>query len=148
MSQQDTKTTEEMPRIFLRENVTILIAEDDRGHYRLTQSCLREASIKNEIIWFEDGQATLDFLDKPENREKEKRFLMLLDVRMPKVDGLEVLQKIKKDPKLEDIIVIMLTTSDDQDLAHQCYALGCEAHIVKPPGRVLLKAIERVSRYL
>ena len=71
---------------------------------------------------------------------------MFLDIKMPKVDGVEVLRQIKSDKQLSDISVIMLTTSDDQDIAAQCYELGCQAHIIKPPGPVLLKAIDRVAQ--
>lgn len=138
----------DLPRLRLRDNVTILIAEDERGHYLLTRNCLRQAGVDNEVLWFEDGQSTLDYLGHDEHWQDGRKYLLLLDVRMPKVDGIEVLQQIKGDPRLEEIAVIMLTTSDDHDLAHRCYALGCEAHVVKPPGRVLLKAIERVSQRL
>lgn len=130
----------------VRQDISILIAEDDAGHYVLARNCLRNAGLTNKILWFEDGQAVLDFFYGPER--KKGRYILLLDIRMPKVDGMKVLEMLKKDPALQDIPVIMLTTSEDQELAKRCYDLGCEAHIIKPPGKVLLKAIERLSRLI
>ena len=146
MELRPVDTPEDSPSLYLHDRVTVLIAEDDRGHYLLTRNCLRHASVENEIRWFEDGQATLDYLRSEEYRNHDTKYLLLLDVRMPKIDGLEVLRTIKADPRLKDIAVIMLTTSDDQELANHCYTLGCEAHVIKPPGHSLLRAIERVSR--
>ncbi|HOK95943.1 MAG TPA: response regulator [Anaerohalosphaeraceae bacterium] len=141
-----TVETDAQPQrpLSVRQDIGIVIAEDDPGHYVLARNCLRSAGITNEILWFEDGQAVLDFFSKLDR--KGGRYILLLDIRMPKVDGMKVLETIKKDPVLRDIPVIMLTTSEDQELAKHCYDLGCEAHIIKPPGKVLLKAIERLSQ--
>jgi len=118
----------------MREEVTILIAEDDDGHYSLIKKNLRRVGVSNEVIRFVDGQETLDFLFmKGENvRQREQAYLLLLDINMPKVDGIEVLEKIKDDPELSKIPVIMLTTSDDTIKTQQCRDLGCTAYIVKP----------------
>lgn len=131
----------------LKDNIVFLVVEDNPGHYTLTKYCLRKAGIQNEIIWFEDGQKILDFLNGDGHPLKEgNKYIMLLDIKMPKVDGIEVLRKIKSNGHLMDISTIMLTTSDDQHLATECYGLGCDAHIIKPPGKVLLKAITRVAQ--
>jgi len=140
--------TERVHRVVLGDYITILMAEDDAGHYTLTKNFLRECGITNEILWFEDGQAILDFLYGPDFKKEGGKYVLLLDIRMPKVDGIQVLEKIKKDPELENVYVIMLTTSEDQELANRCYSLGCQAHIVKPPDKVLLRAIERANRQL
>ena len=71
---------------------------------------------------------------------------MLLDIRMPKIDGIEVLRRIKNDDKLRGIKVIMFTTSEDQEQAELCYDLGCNAHVIKPPGEILLKAIAKIGQ--
>lgn len=133
--------------LHLRDNIVFLIVEDDQEHYTLTEYYLRKAGIQNEIIWLEDGQVTLDFLNGDGHpRKNGKKYIMLLDIKMPKVDGIEVLEKIKSDKDLTEISTIMFTTSEDQHLVNKCYDLGCDAHIVKPPGKVLLKAIERVAK--
>jgi len=122
-------------------------AQSDHNHYILTEYCLRKAGIQNEIIWFEDGQATLDFLNGDGHpREHSNKYIMLLDIKMPKVNGIDILKELKTNEHLMDISTIMLTTSDDHHLVAECYELGCQAHIVKPPGKVLIKAIERVAQ--
>jgi CheY-like chemotaxis protein len=131
--------------VSLRDDVEILIVEDEPGHYKLIEHCLRNAGVENEIAWFEDGKSVLDFLYGDGSASgKGKKYIMLLDIRMPGVDGIEVLKKIKQEEKWDHIQVIMLTTSDDQHQARLCYDLGCEAHIVKPPGKSLLAAIDRI----
>lgn len=133
----------------IRTDVIILIAEDDKGRYVLTKNYLRKVGIDNEIVWLEDGQATLDYLYNGSNALiKGKKFMLLLDIRMPKVDGIEVLERLKQDDNFDNISVIMLTTSEDQQLARRCYDLGCDAHIIKPPGEVLLKAMQRAGERL
>lgn len=131
----------------LRDDIVILIVEDNRGHYTLTKHCLRQAGIENTIKWLENGQVAIDYLTGEGNpRKAGTKYIMLLDIRMPKVDGIEVLSTIKQDESLSDISVIMLTTSEDQQIARKCYELGCDAHIIKPPGIVLLKAIDRIAQ--
>ena len=131
----------------LRSEVVILIVEDNRGHYTLTKHCLRQAGIENKTVWLENGQVALDYLNGEGNPTiNGTKYIMLLDIRMPKVDGIEVLSTMKQNNALKDISVIMLTTSEDQQIARQCYELGCDAHIIKPPGEVLLKAIDRISQ--
>jgi CheY-like chemotaxis protein len=131
--------------VSLRDDIEILIVEDEPGHYKLIEHFLRKSGVENEIVWFEDGKSVLDFLCRDESASGKKKYIMLLDIRMPGVDGIEVLKKIKKDEKWDHIQVIMLTTSADQQQARLCYDLGCEAHIVKPPGKSLLMAIDRIA---
>lgn len=146
---EETKTVETAEiKVTLPENVVIVIVEDDRGHYLLTKKCLQNAGINNEIVWLEDGSAALDFFLKELPGHDHKKYIVLLDIRLPKIDGTIVLEKMKQDQRLEDIPVIMLTTSEDRAVANHCYELGCEAHVIKPPGNVLLKAIERVKMRL
>jgi CheY-like chemotaxis protein len=138
--------TQEEVRFTLRQGIEILVVEDERAHYLLANHCLKGAGINNNIVWFEDGQAVMDFLEGSSNLSSNgKKYIMLLDIRMPKVDGIEVLKRIKSDDNLKNIQVIMLTTSDDQQQAKLCYDLGSSSHVIKPPGKSLLKAIERVS---
>jgi len=135
----------------MRENVVILIVEDNEGHYILTKHCLRRADISNEILWFSDGQKALDFLYKQGDGaefDEAKKYLILLDICLPKVDGMKILETIKKDDKLQKIPVIMLTTSDDQLQARVCHKLGCDGHVIKPVGDVLIKAVQRAEQRL
>ena len=113
----------------------ILIAEDDEGHFELIKRTLQRAGVCNEILRFADGQETLDFLfikgDGPK-REPNKEYLLLMDIRMPKIDGVEVLEKLKQDSDLKKIPVIMLTTTDDPVTIERCHDIGCSVYIVKP----------------
>jgi CheY-like chemotaxis protein len=117
------------------DDVVILIVEDDDGHARLTEKNLRRAGIKNEMLRFKDGQEILDFLfrnDEGDEKENQAAYLLLLDIRMPKIDGVEVLRQIKQDGELRKIPVIMLTTMDDPREVEACHQLGCSHYIVKP----------------
>jgi CheY-like chemotaxis protein len=118
----------------MKREVVVLIADDDAGHVRLIEKNLRRAALGNPIERFPDGQEVLDFLFGRGGRkcEKETSYLLLLDIRMPKVDGVEVLRQLKEDPELRKIPVIMLTTTDDPREVERCHALGCSTYIVKP----------------
>ena len=112
------------------ESVTILIAEDDDGHAELVRAQLLEAGIRNPYRRFRDGQELWAFLDT-KGREGGS-FLVLLDIRMPRMDGVEALRRIKADPVLGLIPIIMLTTTDDPREIEECYALGCNCYVTKP----------------
>jgi len=119
----------------MKEEVVVLIVEDDDGHARLIEKNLRRASIKNEMLRFADGQQILDFLfRRGEGRQREDftPYLLLLDIRIPKIDGVEVLRQIKQNGELRKIPVIMLTTADDPLEVDACHRLGCSHYIVKP----------------
>ena len=114
------------------DGFTILMAEDDAGHASLIQRHIKRAGINNEIIHFKDGQAVMDFLRDPDQSTMGRYYLLLLDIRMPKLDGMEVLEKVKSDSHLKSIPVIMLTTTSDPATVKRCYELGCTNYIVKP----------------
>lgn len=114
---------------------TILIVEDDEGHAILIRENLEMAGLKNPIRHFRDGQAILDFFfdsEGPARPSPDGTYLLLLDIRMPKVDGIEVLRRLKSDPELRKLPVIMLTTTDDTREIERCHALGCNVYIQKP----------------
>ena len=115
----------------------------NRSRYLLTKNCLRKAGISNEIVWLEDGRSGLEFFFSDTFGKTREKHIVLLDIRLPKVEGTRILEILKSDEKFEGIPVIMLTTSEDHQLARQCYELGCDAHVVKPPDEALLKAIQR-----
>lgn len=120
----------------MKKDVYILIADDDMGHVNLIQKNLRRWGIANPIIHFKDGQEVLDFLFKKQkhnpSHKKPNSYLLLLDIRMPKIDGMEVLRRIKKDPELKKIPIIMLSTTDDPFDIGQCHYFGCNSYIIKP----------------
>jgi len=118
----------------MTKEVVILIADDDAGHVRLVEKNLQRAGLHNPIERFENGQAILDFLFARGTRRRagECAYLLLLDIRMPQVDGVEVLRQIKADPNLKRIPVIMLTTTDDPREVERCHTLGCSSYVVKP----------------
>jgi CheY-like chemotaxis protein len=119
----------------MEKEVVILVAEDDIGHATLIKMNLKRAAIVNRFLHFKDGEEILDFLfqkgDGPQ-REPNTPYLLLLDIRMPKIDGISVLEKIKADQNLRKMPVIMLTTTDDPGEIKRCYELGCNNYLVKP----------------
>jgi CheY-like chemotaxis protein len=110
---------------------TILIVDDDEGHAILIRENLEAAGLNNPIEHFRDGQAVLDFFSR-RPKGAHQSFLVLLDIRMPKIDGIEVLRRLKSTPELSKLPVIMLTTTDDTREVERCYELGCSVYIQKP----------------
>ena len=110
---------------------TILIVDDDEGHAILIRENLEAAGLSNRIRHFRDGQAILDFFFK-DHPAPGDAFLVLLDIRMPKIDGIEVLRRLKADPGLRKLPVIMLTTTDDSREIVRCHDLGCNVYMQKP----------------
>jgi CheY-like chemotaxis protein len=119
----------------MQEEVVILIAEDDDGHATLIERNLRRAGVKNQVLRFADGQAVLDFLLRNgagPHREPHTPYILLLDIRMPKIDGVEVLRQVKGSDELKKLPIIMLTTTDDPQEVDRCHSLGCSIYITKP----------------
>lgn len=109
--------------------VTVLIAEDDEGHSVLIREHLQESGMDNPILRFRDGQEVLDYFQGP---GRSGRNLLLLDINMPRVGGVEVLRRLKADPATRRTPVIMLTTTDDPREVAVCYDAGCNFYITKP----------------
>lgn len=117
------------------KELTILIAEDNDGHAELIMTGLKESGICNHMIRFIDGQQTWDFISgqgKDRMLDKNKSYLLLLDINMPHMDGVEVLERIKGHNDLKTLPVMMLTTTDDPREVEKCYSLGCNIYITKP----------------
>jgi len=136
----------------MKKEVTLLVAEDDPGHLKLLINNLRRAGVKNNILTFQDGKEIIDFLFSEINDGIElskSPYLMLLDIRMPKIDGMKVLEIVKSDKKLSIIPVIMLTTADDPNDIDLCYELGCNTYIVKPVDyNNLSNALKKLGMFL
>lgn len=136
------------------KELIILIVEDDPGHASLIMKNLKRSGLRNKFIVLKDGEEALDFLfqflrRKEPERRKGDAYLLLLDIRLPKVDGIEVLRQIKEDPDLREIPVIMLTTTDDPREIETCYKLGCNVYITKPvDSKQFVEAIMRLGLFL
>jgi CheY-like chemotaxis protein len=114
---------------------TILLAEDNANDAELTLAALRGHRIANEIVVVRDGAAALDYLYRRGDfagRSPELPALILLDLKRPKVDGLEVLQAVKDDPNLRSLPVVILTSSREESDLARSYGLGVNAYVVKP----------------
>lgn len=117
------------------EPLVIVLAEDDEGHASLVQRNLKRAGIANHIVHVQDGRQALDYVRRQGEfsaRPPAGFLLLVLDINMPRVDGVEVLRQVKDDEKTAKIPVIMLTTTDDPREVERCYELGCSVYITKP----------------
>ena len=113
----------------------ILIVEDDPKDVELTLTALDEYNLANEVVVTRDGEEALDYLYCRGNykmRTGDNPAVLLLDLKLPKVDGLEVLQQIKSDEKLRMIPVVVLTSSREEKDMVASYKLGVNAYVVKP----------------
>jgi len=113
----------------------ILLVEDSPNDAELTLEALKSARLANEVIWLKDGQEALDFLycqDTYTGRERVNPALILLDLKMPRVDGFQVLKQIKEDEKLRTIPVVILTSSREEVDLVKGYKNGVNAFVVKP----------------
>lgn len=111
--------------------VTIVMIEDDAGHARLIEKNLQRAGVFNDVRHFLTGGDALAHLFAP-NRERGTPMLVLLDLNLPDMSGIDVLTRIKDDPELRMAPVIVLTTTDDEREIRRCYQLGCNVYITKP----------------
>jgi CheY-like chemotaxis protein len=113
----------------------ILMVEDDPKDVELTLTALDEYRLANEVVVARDGQQALDYLysrGEFSGRPQGNPAVMLLDLKLPKIDGLEVLQKIKSDERLKMIPVVVLTSSQEEKDMMRSYSLGVNAYVVKP----------------
>ncbi|HEV3085311.1 MAG TPA: response regulator [Gemmataceae bacterium] len=134
------------------EPLTILLAEDDDGHASLVQRNLQRAGIVNHVVHVKDGQQTLDYVrcqGAHAQRNPNGPLLLLLDINMPGLDGVEVLRRLKADPRTAMIPVIVLTTTDDPREVQRCYELGCSVYVTKPVVyNDFIEAIRRLGMFL
>ncbi len=128
----------------------ILIVDDNPKDVELTISALAEKNLANEVIVAEDGVEALDYLYRRGKYENEKSYpaVILLDIKMPRMDGIEVLKRIRSDPKFKLLPVIMVTSSlEVRDLV-ESYKLGANSYVVKPVDIVqFIDAIKVLGQY-
>jgi CheY-like chemotaxis protein len=115
----------------MTEPVTIVMIEDDPGHARLIEKNVRRAGINNTIRHFPDGGSALAHLFRPEVKHNGP-MLVLLDLNLPDMAGLDILAKIKSDEALRRTPIVVLTTTDDKQEIERCYDLGCNVYMTKP----------------
>ena len=115
--------------------VLIVMIEDDEGHARLIERNIRRAGVNNEIVGFFSGAEALKFLlgsDGSGQVSAGKSLLVLLDLNLPDMSGVDILAKIKDNAHLKRSPVVVLTTTDDQREVQRCYDLGANVYITKP----------------
>ena len=115
--------------------VTIIMVEDDEGHARLIERNIRRSGVNNDILPFTNGTAALDYLfgkDGSGHERKGQALLILLDLNLPDMSGIDILRKVKENDHLKCAPVVVLTTTDDAQEVKRCYELGCNVYITKP----------------
>ncbi len=115
--------------------VKIVMIEDDEGHARLIEKNIRRAGISNEIVAFANGTKALNYLFGKPGRlafSPQEPLLILLDLNLPDMSGIDILKRIKQDTELKRAPVVVLTTTDDKQEIQRCYDLGCNVYITKP----------------
>lgn len=114
-------------------NVTILLVEDNDGHAKLIEKNLYRAGMANNLVRASDGSEAIDYLfGEKKKLLNTKEILVLLDLNLPVINGLQVLEKMKAEETTKHIPVVVLTTTDDYEEMKRCYELGCNVYITKP----------------
>jgi CheY-like chemotaxis protein len=116
-------------------HVTIVMIEDDEGHARLIEKNIRRAGVRNEIVAFGDGTSACRYLfgeDGSGAPHAGRGLLILLDLNLPDMTGVDILRRLKANEHLKRSPVVILTTTDDQNEIRRCYDLGCNVYITKP----------------
>ena len=132
------------------EQVEILLVEDNALDAELTTRALKNGGLANKLLWVKDGQEALDFLFRGGNyagREDTVPRLVLLDLKMPKVDGLEVLKAVKANEKTKRIPVVVMTSSQEEKDVAQTYDMGVNSYVVKPVDFNALAELVRQAGY-
>lgn len=128
---------------------TILLAEDNPQDVELTIEALTEHKIANDVIAVKDGVEAMEYLNREgqyKNRKKGNPAVLLLDIKMPRMDGIEVLEAIRKNENLKTLPVVMLTSSREEPDLIKCYELGVNAYVVKPVDfKEFLEAVKHIG---
>ncbi len=132
----------------MKKEPIILLAEDNEPHARLIIRNLKRAGIENEILHFNDGEEILNYLLK-DHPEDGAYYILLLDIRMPKINGIEVLRKVKEDNRMSKFPVIMITTANEPGTVSKCYEMGCDRYIIKPVNHgEFVETINQLAQFL
>lgn len=115
--------------------VTIIMIEDDEGHARLIERNIRRSGVNNDIKPFTNGTDAIRYLfgtDGSGSVHKDEALLVLLDLNLPDMSGIDILRRVKENAHLKCAPVVVLTTTDDAQEIKRCYELGCNVYITKP----------------
>lgn len=112
--------------------LTILLVEDNEDHAELITDSLKEFNIANKIVHLSNGEQLIDYLDNHRNDDSPAPDLILLDLKMPRMDGKTALKIVKNDPRYKQIPVLIVTTSSHSSEIEECYKLGANSYITKP----------------
>ena len=132
------------------EQVEILLVEDNPLDAELSMRALKNGGLANKLLWVKDGQQALDYIFRHgdySQRQEEYPRLVLLDLKMPRVDGIEVLKAIKADERTKRIPVVVMTSSQEERDVAQSYDLGVNSYVVKPVDFNAFADIARQSGY-
>ena len=119
----------------MSDPVTIIMIEDDEGHARLIERNIRRSGVNNEIVPFTNGTEAVHYLfgkDGSAVERKGQALLILLDLNLPDMTGIDILKRVKENKYLKSTPVVVLTTTDDSQEIKRCYELGCNVYITKP----------------
>lgn len=129
--------------------VKILLVDDDEGHTELVKLNLERSGLINDILHFSDGKSLLDFLLLDIAQQPDNKYLIILDINMPGMDGHQVLKAVKRDARTKHIPIIMLTTTEDENEIDRCYTLGCNFYLTKPIAyEDLCEAVQELGLFL
>lgn len=134
------------------QQVEILLVEDNPHDAELTMRSLKKGQLLNKVLWVKDGQEALDYLNRSGvysgRAADDQPRLILLDLKMPKVDGVEVLKRIKSDERLRSIPVVVMTSSSEPPDVVQCYQFGVNSYVVKPVELgEFMEAVAKIGMY-
>ena len=136
----------------MKKEPVIVLAEDDDGHVGLIMHNLKRAGITNEILHFKDGDEVLDFFFKRgsgPHQEEGVPYILLLDIRFPGIDGIEVLRRLKEDKWMNEFPIIMISSMDNAEEIEKCRKLGCKNYFVKiPVFEKFSQTIEQMGHYI
>lgn len=136
----------------MNNEAEILLVEDNLSDAELTIRALKKSNLANKIVHLEDGQEALDYIFTEGNYSgrniEETPKVILLDLKMPKINGIQVLQKIKSDERTKKIPVVVLTSSKEDPDIQECYRLGVNSYVVKPVQfEKFLQAVSELGLY-
>jgi two-component system, response regulator len=125
--------------------VEILLAEDNPADAEMALRALRRNNLANKVHWVKDGAAALEFMFRG---EAEAPKLVLLDIKMPKVDGIEVLRRLKEDARTKMVPVVVMTSSNEERDVVESYRLGVNSYVVKPlQFEAFLETVAKIGLY-
>jgi len=126
----------------------LLIAEDDEDDRQLMQTAFTAKGFTEKLVFTENGEELLNYMYNAHNNKTAAPVFVLLDLNMPKKDGKETLREIKQHPELKKTPVVIFSTTNNQQVINNCYELGANSYILKPPVyESLLHAVELLKQY-